>query len=274
MEKIKDFIGFISSVLGIISFVYSVFCLKDVKSNVISFFIGIFLTLLFLYISIQIKRIPRYTEIDGMRIEEADSIPLFVSRKNILNPLNITHICEVEGTNAISDFDYYGVCCGKSGADRFSTSSYSYDITEIEEMEWYAFDLKVDPERKHKLKPRLKTPRGASSRVDFQFLKRVKYNTVFHFYTHQKLKDVIRLTGKDYYVSTVLYKNRPINKYQVILKFHDKPVKSLSVYRVDRRIAQFVYKLTDYTQIGNIYQYMDDIQEECAWSIRVYIFER
>ncbi len=273
MKKIYDIISFISAILGIIGFFFTLFAMTDIQGNIISFFLGITLTILCVIIHYYIKSIPKYTEIEGLRIEEADNIPLFVPRKNQLNPINVVHTCEINGQNAILEFEYYGLCCDKNGCEHFATSSYSHDITDIKDMDWYAFDLKSDPHRKNPIKPTPVTPRGATSRVVFHFINRIKYNTVFHYFTHQFIKNSVNKSGKDYYVSTVLYKDRPLNSYCVQLKFHELP-KTIRVYSIDRRKGKYLYQLTDYTQTDGVFTYTDNITDGNAWSIRCYIFDR
>jgi hypothetical protein len=273
LKAIKGIIEFVSSILGIISFIYTAFSAFNKVTNIVAFLCGVIITIICSCVCYLISRIPEYTEIEGIRIEESDSFPLFIPKRNRLNPIKITHICEVIGTDAILELEYYGLCCDKKGCDTFSTSFFSYDITDINKADWYAYDLKNDPKMKTKIRPTLVTPRGTSKKVIFNFLKRVQYNTVFHYYTYQYVRNSIIENGKDCYVSTVLYKDRPIDQYTVILKFHEQP-KSINVYLVENKKGKFLRALTDATIEEGVYTYTDKIENGNAWSIICYIFER
>ena len=110
----------------------------------------------------------------------------------------------------------------------------------------------------------------------FKFLKKVKYNELCSYYTYQEVKNSVKEEGKDYFVSTVLYKKRPLHDYKVVLKFHNIKPSSISVYSVKHRRCTFLYNLLDknMTFENDIYTYIDNIEDETAWSIRVYIFNR
>lgn len=274
MEILDKHIAVISGILSIITSIMTIF--GGINNNVIVFILGIILTLLFVYIIIKIKQRPKYTEIEGIRIEEADNIPIFVPRKNRLNPLNVTHTYSTEKTSATLEYEYYGVCNDKNGVDGFSTILHSNDINNLDKMNWFAYDLKNDPNKSRKISPQLQSPDSSTKRVLFKFHKRIKYNQIFHYYTYQELKNVIRESGKDYFVSTVLYKNRPLCDYKVILKFVNIKPSNISVYSVKNRKGKFLYNLLDTNMIykDNNYIYTDDIENETAWSVRVYIFER
>lgn len=211
-----------------------------------------------------------------MQIEEADNIVKFVPKKNQFNPLRIVHTCEIDCTDAELEYQYTGVCVDKKGMEYFSTVVFSHDIRDISEMEWYGYDLKHDPERKNKIAPKLKTPKGGTKRVVFPFQKRVEYNEICSYMTHQKVKNSVRETGKDYYVSTVLYKGRPIHDYKVVLKFHKVKPERINVYSVKNQTESYLYELVEdnMTQEGDVYIYTDNIKGETAWSIRVYVFDR
>lgn len=274
MEILDKHIAIISGILSIITSIMTIF--GGIKNNVIIFALGIILTLLFVYIIIKIKQRPKYTEIEGIRIEEADNIPIFVPIKNQMNPLEVIHICEINKSDAILEYQYYGVCVDKNGMDFFSTSLYSHDTNDLNDMKWFAYDLKHDSERKQQIKPQLQTPKGATKRVIFKFHKKIKYNEICSYYTYQEVKNSVKEIGKDYYVSTVLYKNRPLHDYKVILKFHDVKPSSISVYSVKYRKATFLYNLLDENMSfdNKTYTYIDNITGETSWSIRVYIFVR
>ena len=274
IEILDKHITIISGILSIITSIMTI-C-GGIKNNVIVFVLGIILTLLFVYIIIRIKQHPKYTEIEGLRIEEADDIPVFVPKKNRLNPLNVIHTYSTVKTDATLEYEYMGVCIDKNGVDCFSTGLRSNDINTLDNMIWFAYDLKNDPDRSKKISPDLQSPDGLTKKVVFKFLKRIKYNQIFHYYTFQTVKNTIRERGKDYFVSTVLYKNRPLCDYQVILKFVGIKPSNISVYSVKNRKGNFLYNLLDKDMIfkNDTYIYTDNIEDETAWSIRVYIFNR
>lgn len=274
MEILDKHIAIISGILSIITSIMTI--LGGIKNNVIIFTLGILLTLFLVFIIIKIKQRPKYTEIEGIRIEEADNIPIFVPKKNILNPLIVRHTYSADKTNATLEYDYCGVCNDKNGVEGFSTILHSNDINNLSNMNWFAYDLKNDPNRTRKILPQLQSPDSSTKKVLFKFHKRIKYNQIFHYYTYQEVKNAIRESGKDCFVSTVLYKNSPLHDYKVILKFvHIKP-SSISVYSVKNRRGTFLYNLldTNMTLEDDIYTYTDNIENETAWSIRVYLFDR
>lgn len=275
MEKAEKYVTILSGLLTIITSIITIF--SGINDNILIFILGILFTLLFMYIFIKIKKRPKFTEIEKMRIDEADNLPIFVPKRNQLNPLIVTHICEIDGNDAILEYQYLGVCVDKHGMDKFSTGLYSHDITELENMDWYAYDLKNDPQRKRKIKPQLQNPDGPTKKVIFNFHRRIKFNELCSYFTHQKITNSVREIGKDCFVSTVLYKNRPLCDYKVILKFHKIKPSSINVYSVKNKKGTYLYSLLDDKNMTNengIYTYTDNIENETAWSIRVYIFNR
>lgn len=274
MNTLERYIVIISGALSIITSLITI--LGGIHNNILIFILGIILTLFFVFIFIRIKKYPKFTVIENVRIEEADNIPIFIPKRNQMNPLKVKHICEINKSDAILEYEYVGVCVDKNGMDFFSTSLYSHDINKLNDMKWFAYDLKNDPNKRQKIKPELQSPDGATKRVIFKFHQKIKYNELCSYYTYQEVKNCVKSTGKDYYVSTVLYKNRPLHDYKVILKFHNVKPSNISVYSVKYRKSTFLYNLLDKNMSfdNNTYTYIDNINDETAWSIRVYIFNR
>lgn len=152
------------------------------------------------------------------------------------------------------------------------TSSHSHDILQTESKDWFAYDLKDDPNREKPIKPTVMTPQGTTHRVVFNFNKRIEYNCIFHYFTHQLCQNSIKETGKDYYTSTVLYCNKPLSEYHVCLKFHRKPT-CINVYSINHRKGTFLRKLTNCEELDSIFIYTDHITNSASWSILCYIFE-
>lgn len=117
MEMLDKHIGIISGFLSIITSLMVIF--GGIQNNILVFILGIILTLFFVFVFIKIKSYPKYTEVDNIRIEEADNIPIFVPKKNQLNPLKVKHICEINKSDAILEYQYLGVCTDKNGMDFF-----------------------------------------------------------------------------------------------------------------------------------------------------------
>ena len=201
MEILDKHIAIISGILSIITSIMTI--LGGIKNNVIMFTLGILLTLLLVAIFIKIKQRPKYTEIEGIRIEEADNIPIFVSRKNALNPLSVIHTYSTDKTNATLEYEYCGVCNDKNGVEGFSTILHSNDINNLSNMNWFAYDLKQDLNKTRKILPELQSPDSSTKKVIFKFHKRIKYNEIFHYYTYQEVENAIRESGKDCFVSTL-----------------------------------------------------------------------
>lgn len=269
---LEKFISNISSILGIIGFFITILSAGDIHNNTVSFFGGALLTGICISIFICLKRIPKYTEIEGLRIEAADEIPIFVSRKNSLNPFYVIHTCEIVGCDAILEYEYLGICSSKRGCGQFATSSHSYDISQKQSMDWYAYDLNEDSNRENPIRPTIATPQGATHRVIFNFKKRVEYNCLFHFFTHQLCKNSIKTEGKDYYASVVLYCDKPLSEYYVHLKFHKRPT-CINVYSIKYRKGKFLRTLTDYKKKDGVFTYTDHITGATLWSVLCYIFE-
>lgn len=270
-DKINNGIQFISAVVGIISFVIS---LSEINNSILAFSGGALVAVFCMLIFIYVKSVPKYTVIDGLRIEAADEIPLFISRKNQLNPIDIIHTCIIKGNDAEVEYDYYGLCCRKQGCEKFAIYSFSCDVNEFLENQGAVFDLKNDPLRRRKLPPENKPPGGTTKKLVFKFLSRVNYNTTFHYLSHEEVKNTIKSYGKDYYLSSVFYKNRPLNSYKVILKFYGVNPKTVDVYDVHNRKGKFNRRICEYQKEGDAYIYIDEVPNPNAWSMRCYIFDR
>lgn len=266
---------FISNISGIFTIITSIIVIIGyIKSSLLVFFIGVVLTLSAVVIFIKIKSYPKYTEIEGLRIDAADNIPLFVTKKNKLNPIKVCHTCHIMDESVILEYECYGLCIDKKGMDCFSMGMYANDV--FNEKDWYAYDIKNDPDKRQKLNPKVVTPKGATKKAVFTFNKKIKYNEYCGYYSYQKINNVISKTGKDYYLSSLLYKNRPIHDYKVVLKFYDVNPQSIKVYSIKNRRGEYLYSLTNANLVveNGIYTYTDVISGESAWSLRVYVFER
>ena len=274
MDLFEKYIAIVSEILTIITALITIW--GGLKNNILLFLFGSFTTILFCSVIVKIKSYPKYTVIKDIRIEEADNIPLFAPKKNKMNPFKVQHTCEINKTDAILEYEYEGICLCKDGMDYFSTSLYSNDNTNFGKMNWFAYDLKHDTKRENKIKPQLQTPRGSTKRVIFNFNKKIRYNEYCAYYTYQEVKNTIKEQGLDYYVSTVLYKNRPLHDYKVILKFHDVKPENVEVYSIVHRKCNYLYTLTDSNMKieNNIYIFTDNIENETSWSIRLYLFNR
>ncbi len=274
MEMLEKHIVIISGILGIVTSLMTIF--GGITNNILLFLLGALFTTISIFVVLKIKSYPKYTEVRGIRIEEADNIPLVVPKKNQMNPFRVKHICEIQKTDAILEYQYEGICTDKKGMDYFSTSLYAHDINELEKMNWFAYDLNNDPQKDVKIRPQLQTPKGSTKRVIFNFNRKIRYNEYCGFYTYQEVTNSVREQGWDYYVSTVLYKNRPIHDYKVILKFHNVKPDEIEVYSVKHKKCNYLYKLTDSNMKvkNNVYIFTDSIENETAWSIRVYLFNR
>lgn len=270
-ERINNGIQFVSAVVGIISFVIG---LMEIENNIIAFLSGVLVAIFCILIFIYVKSIPKYTVIEGLRIEAADEIPLFISRINYLNPVDIVHTCKIDGNNAEVEYDYYGLCCRKQGCDKFAVYSFSCDVNEFLENDGKVYDLKNDPLMSRRLHPEAKAPQGTTKKMAFKFLSRINYNTVFHYLFHEKVENTIKSYGKDYYLSTVFYKKRPLNSYKVVLKFRGVNPKTVNVYDVHHKKGKFEKTIYKYQKVEDTYIYVDEVSNPTAWSMRCYIFDR
>lgn len=279
MDKLDEKVALAANIASIISFILgltgSVWVAVSFNS-ILYFFVGIAVTLLVVSVIVLYKKRKRYTEIEGIRIEENDNIPLLVPRKNSINPIKVTHKCVIYETDAVLEYRYFGICCDKQGIEGFPCYYSASDVRDIENTNSFAYDLKNDPNKNHKILPSLASPKGLSKRVIYRFLKRVNFNTCFEICTYQECKNSVKEVGKDVYMSGVLYKNRPIDTYQVILEFHNKKPNTINVYEVKNKTGTFLYKLDDkiVDSPNDVYTYVDDVCDANAWSVRVYIFDR
>ena len=279
MDELNDKLDLAANIATILGFIFGIIGSVWVAVNfnsILYFFIGVVTTLMVVSIAVLYKKRKKYTEIEGIRIEENDNILLLVSRKNSINPISITHRCAIYETDAVLEYRYLGICCDKQGIDGFPCYYSSSDVRDIERTDSFAYDLKNDPNKNHKIFPSLTSPKGLSKRVEYRFLKRVNFNTCFEIYTYQEFKNSMKEEGKDVYVSCVLYKNRPIDTYKVILEFNNKKPKTINVYEIKNKTGTFLYKLDDkiVNSSNNVYTYVDDVCDANAWSVRVYIFDR
>lgn len=274
MEIDERHIKIIAEILGIINSLMTIW--GGITNNILLFLLGGFFAIIIIFFIIKIKSYPKYTEVKGIRIEEADNIPLFVSKKNKMNPFRVKHICEITKNDAILEYLYEGICIDKKGLEYFSTSLYAHDNNELERMNWFGYDLNNDPQKKNKISPQLQSPEGSTKKVLFKYNKRIRYNEYCGYYTYQEVKNCFKKLGWDYYVSTVLYKRIPLHDYKVILKFHEVKPDEIEVYSLIHKQCSYLYKLTETNMEikDEMYIFTDEIENETAWSIRVYLFNR
>jgi len=188
---------------------------------------------------------------------------------------DVTHVATIQGNDLKIEMHYNGYCKSKKGANGIEFSIDADANLPFDELDCYGYDLINDPNMSQKIKPIPHSPDSISKKIQLPFSNIIKRNEKFEVVLHATLNNCMQY-GKDYYVSTLSFRQESIHNYIVKLEFmYDKPV-WLRVYDVNTSgSANLVKNLTPISEPNSTtYKYEDHIGQVPAKSNRIYLFFR
>jgi hypothetical protein len=168
-------------------------------------------------------------------------------------------------------------CSGYCKGDRESVIEFSVDADAnipFNEFDCFAYDLKVDPRRQHRIQPILLGPDGISKKIAVPFLSPVSALDPFNILLKCNMSGCMNW-GVDYYTTTLSFEQKHVPSYALRLIFmHDLPT-WLRVY--EYRNGGEVSLLKDLRPVRNDTEgceYLDAGTDVPANSARIYVFSR
>jgi hypothetical protein len=144
----------------------------------------------------------------------------------------------------------------------------------FDRLECFAYDLRRDPERRHRIQPILVGPDGTSKKVAIPFLAPLSAREPFNMVVHWNLPGCMR-AGVDYYTATLSFDQDRIERYSMRLIFRGDLPKWVRAYEYREDGQLKLLKALQPQRKGNpSEEYLDADTSIPARSARVYLFQR
>jgi hypothetical protein len=168
-------------------------------------------------------------------------------------------------------------CSGYCQADRETAMEFSIDAdtnTPFDELDCFAYDLKCDPRKQHRIRPILLGPDRISKKIAVPFLAPLSAQKPFSVLLTCNLPGCMNW-GVDYYTATLSFEQEHVQSYTMRLTFvHDLPM-WLRAYEC--RAGGNVSLLKDLRPIrkdAEVCEYQDTSADVPGNSARIYVFSR
>ena len=169
------------------------------------------------------------------------------------------------------------ICTGYCRGERESAIEFSIDsdnVLPFVELECFAYDVRNDPQRKHRIRPVLIGPDGMSKKISVPFLAPLGTLQPFKIDLTCELPRCMK-AGLDYYSASVSFAQEHVPRYTVTLAFEEQRPEWVRVYECDstgtsRLLRQLPLETTDAERAV----YTDIAEDLPAQTARVYFFER
>jgi hypothetical protein len=183
------------------------------------------------------------------------------------------HTARIEGEDLEITWRYSGYCKAASeSAIEFTVNS--ENNTQFGRLDCTAYDLRHDPEKRHRIQPLLAGPEGLSKRISVPFLKPLSANEPFDVMLKCTLPRCIK-AGFSYYASVLQFAQDRVGRCEVRLIFAGPAPSWLRVYESTlQKPAALVKTLPPLRQEPGLCEYLDVAQDRSGQSARVYMFWR
>jgi hypothetical protein len=168
-------------------------------------------------------------------------------------------------------------CTGYCRGEHESAIEFSIDsdnVVPFAELECFAYDLRNDPQRKHRIRPVLIGPDGMSKKIAVPFLAPLGSLEPFNIELTCELPRCMK-AGLDYYTASVSFAQEHVPQYTVTLAFEEQRPEWVRVYECDPEgTSRLLHDLAPETADNERAVYKDIAKDLPAQSARVYFFER
>ena len=212
-------------------------------------------------------------KVDGRSL---DSLNVANLRRRINRSLVVqeaNQVAIVEGENLTMTWQYSGYCRAKSE----TVIEFSIDTDAnipFDQLECFAYDLRNDAQKQHKIRPLLIGSDGISKKLAVPFREPLNVQEPFHVLLTCKLPGCMK-AGVDYYTSTLSLAQRKVQHYTVRLIFVGVRPNWLRVYSCDSAgRASLLKDLQPLREADGATEYVDVEENVDARSARIYVFQR
>jgi hypothetical protein len=175
------------------------------------------------------------------------------------------------------DLTFTWKCVGYCEANMETAIEFSIDAdanTPFDDLDCFAYDLRRDPKRQHRIRPILLGPDGISKKIAVPFLAPLRSQEPFSMILQCRLPGCMK-TGVDYYTATLSFNQERIERYSMRLVFpHDAP-KWVRTYECrPNGDVKLLNDLRPLRKSGGSCEYLDVDHRIAANSARIYMFFR
>ena len=212
-------------------------------------------------------------EIDGISIDAVNAANLRRRVNRSLTVQTAEHTATIDGVDLEITWRYTGYCrVARETAMEFSVDSgASIPFTRLD---CFAYDLKGDPEKRHKIQPLLIGPDGISKKIAVPFLQPLQANQPFDVMLRCRLPATYT-TRTGYYVSTLSFDQDTVVMCTVQLIFLRQRPDWVRVYECDSTGRPRLLKnLPPVREDEKSSEYQDIGDNLPAQSARIYVFHR
>lgn len=269
-SKIKDNYIYVMSIIEIIVTIFA--AVKGMKKVFIFFFIGVVITFIITIVERK-KRIKKHKQpikIDNVLIESLFLADMQRTQMDRVCIYKAIHEIEIDKRDMLVTFKYEGCCISEKGEGNFFFNIGGDSACQFTDLKCMGYDLKEDPERKSPITPMLVSEDGLCKKVKLPLRRRLAQYDAFSVLFHYKWPYCIKY-GKDYYASSLSFRNKKIKEYIVILKFKEIKPDWLRVYSENGEILK---DLICERCEKNEYIYVDIVEQPSANSRLIYQFYR
>ena len=183
------------------------------------------------------------------------------------------HGARIEGENLQITWRYAGYC----RAEWESAIEFSIDADNnvpFETLECFAYDLRHDPDQRHKIRPLLIGADGISKKIAVPFLTPLKQQQGFDIVLRCELPGC--MNGRvDYYTSTLSFDETSIARCTIRLVFVGSRPEWVRVYECNPLgRTRLIKDLPAARESQRLVEYLDLVENVSGQSSRVYLFKR
>jgi hypothetical protein len=211
-------------------------------------------------------------EIEGISIDSMNAANLRRRVNRSLTVQTVEQIVTIDRGDLDMVWRYAGYC----RAARETVMEFSVDSgrgISFSELDCYAYDLKRDPEKKHKVQPLLIGPDGISKKIAVPFLEPLQAQDPFDILLHCRLPETYS-PGTGYYTSTLSFDQDKIRRFTVNLIFVGQRPDWVRVYECDSGRPRLLKNLSPVREDPASSEYRDISEDVKARSARIYFFYR
>jgi hypothetical protein len=183
------------------------------------------------------------------------------------------HIVTIDGADLDMVWRYAGYCRARNEtAMKFSIDS--ENSVPFSRLDCFAYDLKRDPEKKHKIEPLLIGPDSISKKITVPFLEPLLAHEPFDIMLHCRLPATYK-PGIGYYTSTLSFDQDKVGRCTVHLTFLKQKPDWVRVYEcASSRPPRLLKTLRPAAEDQDAVTYRDVAEKIDARSVRIYMFRR
>jgi hypothetical protein len=210
--------------------------------------------------------------LEGLNLDSLNIANLRRRTNRSLTVQTAYHLAKIEGRSLTIVWQYDGFCSAESEASlEFSIDADSR--TPFETLDCFAYDLREDPDRLHKIRPILIGQDGLSKKIAVPFLKPLVAQQPFSIVLNCVLPDCIG-TGVQYYTSSLSFAQKTVDRLAVHVVFARTAPEGIRVYASKRGShPKLAKQLAPFKDDGETCEYLDLIERTEGQSLRVYIFK-